>query len=112
MSNVKSVTEAFELTHDEVNYARFTSILRKRILMDLSQDLKTVYEKRVGPTYEKANGKTPNGREIRKAMLKEPIFQGWSVLRHTAQQMTWWSVQPAIERQLPEMIDIARDVAE
>ena len=26
--------------------------------------------------------------------------------------MTWWSVQPAIERQLPEMIDIARDVAE
>ena len=112
MSHVKSITEAFELTHDEINYARFTSILRKRILMDLSQDMKAVYEKRVGPAFEKANGKTPNGREIRKAMLKEPVFQGWSVLRHTAQQMTWWSVQPAIERQLPEMIDIARDVAE
>lgn len=111
MSHVKSITDAFELTHDEVNYARFTSVLRKRILMDLSQDMKTVYEERVGPAHEKANGKAPNGREIRKAMLKEPIFQGWSVLRHTAQQMTWWSVQPGIERQLPEMIDIAKEVA-
>ncbi len=111
MSHVKSITDAFDLTHDEVNYARFTSILRKRILMDLSQDMKAVYEKRIGPAYKKANGKAANGREIRKAMLKEPIFQGWSVLRHVAQQMTWWSVQPAIERRLPEMIDIAKEVA-
>ncbi len=110
MSHVKNITEAFEPTHDEVSYARFTSILRKRILTDLAQDMKTVYEKRVGPAYEKTNGTTPNGREIRKLLLKEPIFQGWSVLRHTAQQMTWWSVQPGIERRLPEMIGIAKDV--
>ena len=86
MSHVKSITEAFELTHDEVNYARFTSILRKRILMDLSQDMKAVYEKRVGPAFEKANGKTPSGREIRRAKtvnrvrcsaLSFPMTQSW-----------------------------------
>ncbi len=110
MSNIKNVAELVEPTHDEVNRQRFVSVFRKKILMDFAQDMRTVYEQRVEPGFEKKNGRKPkDAREIRKLMLGEPIFEGWSTLRHVAQQMTWWSVQPGIERKLPEMIGAAAD---
>ncbi len=112
MGNIRDITEVSKSTHDEYAYQRFVSILRKKILMDYSKDMRTIYDTRVGPAFEKRNGRAPTGREIRKEMLHEPQFEAWSALRHTAQQMTWWSIQPAVERSLQEMIEIAKEIAE
>ncbi len=79
--------------------------------MEMSQDLRTVYDQRIGPAFEKRNGREATGREIRKEMLHEPLFETWSAMRHIAQQMTWWSVQSSIERSLPELIEIAEEIA-
>ena len=110
MSNIRNVGELVDSNHDEYSRQRFVSILRKKVLMDFAGDMKTIYQKKVEPNFEKKNGRKPkDGREVRKAMLHEPVFEGWSSLRYNAQQMTWWSVQPAIERSLDDLIQAAKD---
>jgi SAM-dependent methyltransferase len=44
-------------------------------------------------------------------MLPHPYFKAWSALRYAAQEMTWWSVQPQVERALPALVDTAREAA-
>lgn len=112
MSNLPNVDDLVEPTHDEHARQRFTSVLRKRVLVDFAKDMKTVYQNAVEPRFEMTNGRKPkNGNEVRREMLEEPIFQEWSALRHNAQLMSWWTVQPAIERKLPELIQTAKDAA-
>ena len=41
-------------------------------------------------------------------MLPNAYFRAWSALRYAAQEMTWSSVRPMIERGLPNMIAAAR----
>jgi ubiquinone/menaquinone biosynthesis C-methylase UbiE len=109
-ANIKNVGQMLESSHDEVNRQRFVSVLRKRILVDFAKDMRTIYEKKVAPQYRRKHGREPkDGREIRGAMLHEPVFEAWSSLRYNAQYMTWWSVQTAVERQLPEIIQAAKD---
>ena len=112
MSNLPNIDDLVEPTHDEFARQRFTSVLRKRVLVDFAKDMKSVYENAVEPRFEKTNARKPKtGNEIRKEMLEEPIFQEWSALRHNAQLMSWWTVQPSVERKLPELIQTAKDVA-
>ncbi len=97
MSNLPNIDDMVEPTHDELARQGYVSTLRKRILLDYAKDMKTVYDHAVEPRFEKKNGRKPKtGNEIRKEMLGEPIFQEWSALRHNAQLMTWWSVQPSV----------------
>ena len=112
MSNIPNIDDLVESTHDEHSRQRFTSVLRKRVLVDFAKDMKTVYDNAVEPRFEKKNARKPKtGNEVRKEMLEEPIFQEWSALRHNAQLMSWWTVQPSVERKLPELIQTAKDVA-
>jgi len=113
MSNIKNIETVFDPTHDEVARQRYVSVLRKRILLDYARDMKTVYDHAIEPRFVRKNGRKPKtGNEVRKEMLVQPIFQEWSALRHNAQLMTWWSVQPEIERKLPEMIQVAKDASD
>jgi SAM-dependent methyltransferase len=41
-------------------------------------------------------------------MLPNTYFRAWSALRYTAQEMTWSSVRPQIERDLPVLVEAAR----
>ncbi len=110
MSNIRNVGELVESSHDERQRRGFVSSFRKQILMGLADDMKTIYEKKVEPKFVKKHGRKPkDAREIRKAMRHEKIFEGWSAMRYNAQIMTWWSVQPGIERQLDELIQAADD---
>ena len=112
MSNLPNIDDLVEPTHDEHSRQRFTSVLRKRVLVDFAKDMKTVYENAVEPRFEKKNARKPKtGNEVRKEMLDEPIFQEWSALRHNAQLMSWWTVQPSVERKLPDLIQTAKDAA-
>ena len=113
MSNLKNIDAVVESTHDELSRQRFVSVLRKHILVDFSQDMRRVYDHAVEPRFEQKHGRKPkDGFEIRREMIDEPIFQEYSALRLNAQLMTWWSVQPAIERKIPELIQVAQDAAQ
>lgn len=99
-------------THDELARQEFVSMLRKRIMVDMAGRMREVYRDEVEPRFRDATGRAPaDGREVRKAMLPHPYFKAWSALRYSAQELTWWSVLPQVERQLPQLVDTARRAA-
>jgi SAM-dependent methyltransferase len=110
-----SVTDFDDLappSHDEQSRQAFVSLLRKRIMVDMAGDMRRVYEREVAPAFEEKHGRAPrDGREIRRAMLPNPYFRAWSALRYSAQEMTWWSVMPQVERNLPRLVEAAREAA-
>jgi SAM-dependent methyltransferase len=78
----------------------------------MASQMRIEYEQRVLPRFEAAHHRAPrDGLEVRKSMLPNPYFRAWSALRYTAQEMTWSSVRPMIERSLPQMIAAARSTA-
>ncbi|NDE01983.1 MAG: hypothetical protein EBZ91_09615, partial [Gammaproteobacteria bacterium] len=86
-------------THDEAARQRFISTLRKRIMVDLAQQMRSHYHDSVEPKIRQHHGRPPQrGTDIRQAMLDDGFFKAWSALRYAAQQQTWWSVQPQVER--------------
>jgi SAM-dependent methyltransferase len=97
---------------DERARQQFVSQLRKHIMVDMAATMRDVYDEVVEPGVVKAKGRAPrNAVEVRRAMLPNPYFRAWSALRYTAQEMTWSSVLPQIERDLPKLVDAARDIA-
>ena len=95
-------------THDEAARQRFISTLRKRVMVDMAQQLRSDYDAAVAPQLRSGQA---DARAIRRAMLPRPYFRAWSALRYAAQEMTWWSVQPQVERHLPALIETARRAA-
>jgi SAM-dependent methyltransferase len=99
-------------THDERSRQQFVSALRKHIIVDMAAEMRREYSERVLPGFEATHRRAPrDGFEVRKAMLPNPYFRAWSALRYTAQEMTWASVRPMIERGLPSMIAAAKVTA-
>ena len=79
------------------------------VLTAIGDGLKDVYDHRVAPAYEKANGHaSKDGREAMKAMLKDNYGKTWSSMIHTCQEMVWESVRLAIERAQPEFNEKVR----
>ena len=77
-------------------------------MVDMASKLRDDYATAVAPALPRRG---LDARRIRKAMLTRPYFKAWSALRYSAQEMTWWSVQPQVERTLPRLIDTARRTA-
>ncbi|MEZ5513604.1 MAG: class I SAM-dependent methyltransferase [Steroidobacteraceae bacterium] len=100
-------------THDERARQRFVSSLRKRVMVDMAQRLRAIYHQVVLPEFKARHRRTPrDGREIRRAMLANRYFRAWSTLRYVAQEQTWWSVQPQVERNAARINAVARAVAQ
>jgi SAM-dependent methyltransferase len=94
---------------DERARQQFVSQLRKHVMVDMASKMRTVYETQVQPDMVARKGRPPrNGLEVRRAMLPNAYFRAWSALRYTAQEMTWSSVRPQIERDLPKLVKAAR----
>jgi ubiquinone/menaquinone biosynthesis C-methylase UbiE len=71
----------------------------------------TTYKNNVLPAIEKSTGRQPKDRhEIRKEMLKEPYYQMSSSFQRTVQEMMWNSVDDTIQRQLPDLIKVAKTI--
>jgi SAM-dependent methyltransferase len=99
-------------THDEKARQRFVSTLRKRLMVDMTGSMKRRYDAEIAPEFRRRHGRRPrDGREVRHAMLTQPYFQAWSALRYAAQQMTWWSVIPQVERNLDRLVETAQQTA-
>jgi ubiquinone/menaquinone biosynthesis C-methylase UbiE len=94
---------------DERARQQFVSQLRKHVMVDMAARMRSVYETQVQPAMVARTGRQPsNGIEVRRAMLPDPYFRAWSALRYTAQELTWSSVRPQIERDLPKLVKAAR----
>lgn len=107
-----NIEAQFQPTHDEHARQRFVAALRKHAIVDLRAQLKSRYEDTVEPRLV-ASGKAPQGwRDIRTAMESDPVYRFYSSTRYNAQEMCYHSVQPTIERSLPEMIELAKHASE
>jgi SAM-dependent methyltransferase len=71
-----------ELTHDEIERFNVLAQLNRHLSTRVMPAVKTAYDQRVEPAFEKANGRAPKDRhEVRKALLKDAVFTTWSALR-------------------------------
>jgi ubiquinone/menaquinone biosynthesis C-methylase UbiE len=95
-------------------YARqcFVGALRNHAMADMRESLRVHYEEKVRPEFEQRTGQAPaTARDIERLMQNDLYYRFYSSLRYNAQEMAWLSVQPPIERVLPELIALAADVA-
>jgi ubiquinone/menaquinone biosynthesis C-methylase UbiE len=110
MDPMRMINELAPATRDERSRQHFVSSLRKYVMADMSRGMRGVYEDKVKPAWVAREGQEPqDGREVRKAMMTEPYYQAWSALRYNAQEMTWDSVQGQVERNLPGLVEAARE---
>lgn len=97
---------------DERARQQFVSQLRRHIMVDMASTMRGVYEHEVEPSVVARRKRAPRDAvEVRQAMLPNPYFRAWSALRTTAQEMTWSSVHPQLERDLKKLVDAAGRIA-
>jgi SAM-dependent methyltransferase len=89
-----------ERTGEDVARGRFVSALRGFILNDLAQDMRTAYDTRAAPSFQRSYGHAPEtSAEAHKAMRGDPAFKVYSAARVHAQTMVWNSVAPIVTRE-------------
>lgn len=96
--------------HDE--HARENFVLDLKIHMEdhVYPGDELVYESQALPKFKREHGRAPQDRhEVRKLMEAEPYTQMWSALARTIQEMLWDDIGSCVERQLPELIEKAKD---
>ncbi len=94
-------------SHDDKARQSFQRTMRERMLK-LSAGTRAIYENRVKPHFEKANGRSfSDRRELREYMQKEPFYQMYVASQRVAQELMWASITYAVDRQLDDLIDRA-----
>jgi ubiquinone/menaquinone biosynthesis C-methylase UbiE len=91
-------------TRDERTRQEFVASLRKYVLADMAASMRTSYEQRVLPAFQRAHGRPPaDGDEVHDAMQDERYFRFYSAIRYNAQEMVFRSVIPVVDRNLEEL---------
>jgi ubiquinone/menaquinone biosynthesis C-methylase UbiE len=99
----------FAPTHDERARQSFVSIVRKHAIIDMRREMETDWRERVEPKLSARGDAVRSWKDVMAAMQNEPSFRFYSTMRYNAQEMCYLSVQPTIERGLPDMIRVARE---
>lgn len=107
-----NIEALYRPTHDERARQRAVSVLRKHAIVDLREAMRADYETRVEPALASSGRQPGDWRAIEAAMQPRTAYRFYSSVRYNVQEMCYLSVQPAVERALPAMIDLARDLAE
>lgn len=99
-------------TADEASRQEFTKSFKGFIQSTLLPGLTPVYKTRVSKRFEKEHGRAPvDRRDIRSGMVKDMYFQHYAAANRVAQELLWDSVASSIDRQLPELIEKARELS-
>ncbi len=99
-----------QATHDELARQNFVQSLKKHIFQNIAPGNQVIYETVAKPRFEREHQRPPQNRhEIRQVMHQEPHYRWWSALKRTNQEMLWDAVNASVERQLPELIERAKD---
>lgn len=99
-------------TQDELGRQRFCSALRRHAILDMARDLEGDFTDHVLPAAQARGEAFADWRAIDRSMQDRASYHFYSSVRYNAQEMCFLSVQPQVERALPEMIALARDAAE
>ena len=99
-------------THDERARQQFVSSLRKHTIIKQTAELKRRYDEKVEPALREAGQAPKSWRDIRDVMAKDHVHRFYSSTRYNVQEMCFMSVQPTVERVLPDMIRAAEQAAE
>ncbi len=106
-----NIEELVRPTHDERARQGFVSMLRKHAIIDLRQFMTNDYRDRIAPRMADRVKGPADWREIEGAMEREASYRFYSSIRYNAQEMCYLSVQPSIERAVPQMNALAADLA-
>jgi 2-polyprenyl-3-methyl-5-hydroxy-6-metoxy-1,4-benzoquinol methylase len=99
-----------QASHDELARQKFIESMKKYIFNQITPGNRLVYEKIAKPKFETIHQRSPQNRfEIKEFMQQESYYQWWGALMRINQEMLWESVNTSVERQLPELIDCAKD---
>jgi SAM-dependent methyltransferase len=76
-----------EVSHDEIARFNFLAHMNRRLAANIMPGVAEAFAVRVKPQFEKAEARSFKDRhEVRKALLKEPMFQWWSALRRATME--------------------------
>ena len=71
-----------QTSHDEVARLNFLAHMNRHLSTQVMPHVKTAWDNRAGPKLVAETGAGPKTRhDVRKALLKDPVFQTWSALR-------------------------------
>lgn len=107
-----SIEALFQPTHDERSRQRAVSMLRCHAIINMRRAMQRDYEERVAPRLERSGEQPEDWRAIESLMQPEASYRFYSATRYNVQEMCYLSVQPAIERALPDMVGLAQDLAD
>lgn len=98
-----------QATHDELARQNFLMSLIEYVY-GMRPAIQGIYETQAKPRFEIENQRPPkNCHEIRQVMDEEPNYRWMGALKRTSQEMLWDSVITSIERQLPTLMERAKD---
>jgi ubiquinone/menaquinone biosynthesis C-methylase UbiE len=102
-----------EATHDETARFNFLTNMNIHLSHDVLPGVKSAFENRAEPAFERANGRQPeNRREVRKIMEADPYYQTWSSLRRNTMEMRQQNGRSIVYRQWQQLNDAARQLNE
>jgi ubiquinone/menaquinone biosynthesis C-methylase UbiE len=111
-TDLPDIDSLLKPTHDEYSRQRAVAVLHSHAVLNLRFDVRKTYEANVKPRFEKEHGREPkDGHEIAQAIKDDHFFKFYSAIRYNAQEMGPLARQPAVERALPGMIEVARTAA-
>ncbi len=102
-----------QANHDELARQKFVESMKKYVVKNITPGNKLVYEKIAKPKFELEHQRTPENRfEIQQIMQQQSYYKWWGVLMRINQKMLWDAVNVNVDRQLPELIERAKDKGE
>ena len=99
--------------HDETARLNYLTCLNVHLGQKLSPGVRTAYENRVKPAFEKEHGREPKSAvDVRKAMLGNAYYQHWAALRRNTQEQSQQASREIAVRRLAKLSDTAKKLNE
>ena len=99
-------------THDEQHRQQFVMSLRQHLASQIAPHCAAMYTDAIKSAYMEKNGHEPRDRaEIRQAMRDSSLYQLFSAMQRTSQELMWDSAIDSVERELPRLIDKSKQLA-
>ncbi len=99
-------------THDEFSRQRAVAAFHSHALLNLRFDARQAFERSAAPQFVRKHGRMPETpAEVAEEMKNDHFFRFYSSIRYNAQEMGPLSRQAPVERALPQLVDIFRDVS-
>jgi SAM-dependent methyltransferase len=95
--------------HDEAARFNFLANMNRYLSTQVMPSVKTAYDKRAKPSFERDNARAPaNRHEVRKLMSSERAFQNWSALRRSTMELRQQAGRSLVFRQRNDLVGRAQ----